>query len=78
MKITVFTSNRPRHLYLINQMAKIADEVFAVQECTTVFPGLVKDFFDNSPVMQQYFTYVNQSETNIFGEICFISFIIFE
>ncbi len=72
MKITVFTSNRPRHLYLINQMAKIADEVFAVQECTTVFPGLVKDFFDNSPVMQQYFTYVNQSETNIFGEICFL------
>lgn len=72
MKITVFTSNRPRHLYLINQMAKIADEVFAIQECTTVFPGQVKDFFDNSPVMQEYFSYVNQSETNIFGSICFL------
>lgn len=72
MKITVFTSNRPRHLYLINQMAKIADEVFAIQECTTVFPGQVKDFFDNSPVMQEYFSYVNQSEINIFGSICFL------
>lgn len=72
MKITVFTSNRPRHLYLINQMAKIADEVFAIQECTTVFPGQVKDFFDNSSVMQEYFSYVNQSETNIFGSISFL------
>lgn len=72
MKITVFTSNRPRHLYLINQMAEIADEVFAIQECTTVFPGQVKDFFDNSPVMQEYFSYVNQSEINIFGSICFL------
>lgn len=72
MKITVFTGNRPRHLYLINQMAKIADEVFAIQECTTVFPGQVKDFFDNSPVMQKYFSLVNQSEINVFGEICFL------
>lgn len=72
MKITVFTSNRPRHLYLINQMAQIADEVFAIQECTTVFPGQVKDFFDNSSVMQEYFSYVNQSETNIFGTIGFL------
>lgn len=72
MKITVFTSNRPRHLYLINQMAKIADEVFAIQECTTVFPGQVKDTIDNSPVMQKYFSYVNQSEINIFGTVCFL------
>ena len=72
MKITVFTSNRPRHLYFISQMAKIADEVFAIQECNTVFPGQVKDFFDNSPVMQEYFSYVNQSEVNIFGNVHFL------
>lgn len=72
MKITVFTSNRPRHLYLINEMSKIADEVYAIQECTTVFPGLIKDFFDNTPVMQEYFTHVNQSEINIFGTIGFM------
>ena len=72
MKITVFTGNRPRHLYLINKMAEVADEVYAIQECTTVFPGLVKDFYDNSPIMQEYFTHVNQSETNIFGEIGFL------
>lgn len=72
MKITVFTSNRPRHLYLINQMAEIADEVFAIQECTTVFPGQIKDFFDNSPTMQEYFSHVNQSEINIFGTVGFL------
>lgn len=72
MKITVFTSNQPRHLYLIKQMAQIADEVFTVQECNTVYPGKVKDFFDNSEIMKKYFTYVIESEHKIFGEISFM------
>lgn len=73
MKITVFTSNRPRHLYLINQLASIAEEVYAIQECNTVFPGLLKGFFDNSPVMQEYFANVIQSEEKIFGKIGFLN-----
>ena len=52
MNITVFTSNQPRHIYLINSLAKICDRVFAVQECNTVLPGKVKDLYDNSNVMQ--------------------------
>ncbi len=30
MKITIFTSNQPRHLRLIDELAKISDEVFAI------------------------------------------------
>lgn len=72
MKITVFTSNQPRHLYLIQQLASICDEVYAIQECNTVFPGQVQDFFNKTPVMQEYFKRVMQSEKDIFGSIHFL------
>ena len=55
MRVTVFTSNQPRHLSLIERLAGVAEEVFAVQECNTVFPGRVGDFFRKSEVMQRYF-----------------------
>lgn len=71
MKITVFTSNQPRHIHLINQLATISDKVYAVQECNTVFPGQVKDFFNNSIVMQDYFSKVIVAEKNVFGDIGF-------
>ena len=73
MKITVFTSNQPRHISLIKSFSKIADKVFAVQECNTVFPGEVKDFFDNSAVMQTYFKRVRDAEKEVFGNIGFLS-----
>ena len=72
MKITVFTSNQPRHLSLLKRLAEVAEVVFAVQECNTVFPGQVKDFFNNSQVMQQYFSHVMEAEKEIFGEIGFL------
>ena len=46
MNITVFTSNQPRHISLINSLARISDRVYAIQECNTVFPGEVKDFYE--------------------------------
>ena len=67
MNITVFTSNQPRHLALINALALIADQVYAVQECNTVFPGRVQDFFNRSAVMQEYFGRVLAAERDIFG-----------
>lgn len=67
MKITVFTSNQPRHIALIKSLAVIADEVFAVQECNTVFPGQVEDFFKKSDVMQNYFGNVMRAEKEVFG-----------
>lgn len=67
MRITVFTSNQPRHVSLIEKLAGIADEVCAIQECNTVFPGQVQDFFRRSEVMQDYFARVIAAETQVFG-----------
>jgi len=72
MRIGVFCGNQPRHLALIRQLADVADEVFAVQECTTVFPGKVADFFQRSDVMQAYFGRVISAEADIFGDIDFL------
>lgn len=71
MKITVFTSNRPRHQALIARLSTVADRVFAVQECNTVFPGMVEDFFKKSEVMQDYFSRVLASEHRVFGDLKF-------
>ena len=67
MRITVFTSNQPRHLSLIERLSSIADEIIAVVECSTVFPGEVPDFYKKSEVMQRYFTRVIAAETKVFG-----------
>lgn len=71
MKITVFTSNQPRHLSLINKLAEISEETFAVMECTTVFPGVVQDFYNKTETMQRYFSNVIAAERSLFGEINF-------
>ncbi len=72
MKLAVFTSNQPRHFHLIAALAEIAETVYAVQECNTVFPGKVKDFYDNSPVMRAYFERVMDAEKTVFGELAFM------
>ena len=54
MKITLFTSNKLRHAYLINLLGKICDELFVVQESKTeasdarfnhAETGLIKKYF---------------------------------
>jgi methionyl-tRNA formyltransferase len=72
MKITVFTSNQPRHLHLIKQLEAISDECHAIIECNTVFPGEVDDFFRKSEVMQVYFANVIAAERKIFGQVEFV------
>ena len=72
MKITVFSSNQPRHISLARELGRIADEVFYISEVNTVFPGKVADFFNKSEEMQNYFEKVIESEAKIFGEIGFI------
>jgi hypothetical protein len=67
MKITVFTSNRPRHVSLIERLCGVADNVFAVQECSTVLPGKVEDFYAKSETMQRYFARVIDAEARVFG-----------
>ena len=71
MKIAVFTGNCRRHVSLIHDLAQVADEVIAVQECTTVFPGQIDDFFKKTPVMQEYFRHVMAAEHELFGHVKF-------
>jgi len=71
MKITIFTSNQPRHLNFVNLLSNLGAEVYAVLECNTVFPGQVSDFFKKSESMKKYFTKVLSAEKKIFGQISF-------
>ena len=66
MRITIFTSNQARHNHLIRLLAR-EHEVYAVQECNTVFPGEVDDFYRKSPVMQEYFGKMLEAERKVFG-----------
>jgi methionyl-tRNA formyltransferase len=72
MKITVFTSNQPRHISLIRELAKIADTVYAVIEVVTLFPGQTADFYKKSEVMQNYFSNVLAAEREVFGNSTFL------
>ena len=68
MKVTVLTSNQVRHTALLEALARECDEVWAVRECTTVFPGKVEDFYRRSDVMRRYFARVISAEREVFGE----------
>lgn len=72
MRVAIFTGNQPRHLSLVRTLADVADQVYAVQECTTAFPGQVADFFRKSRVMQTYFGHVMAAERAIFGDLRFM------
>lgn len=70
MKITVFTSNQPRHIRLIERLAAVADEVVAIQECSTLFTGKVADsIYQRSALMEEYFSHVLAAEKQVFGDI---------
>lgn len=72
MKITIFTSNQPRHISLINKLASISDTAYAIMECNTVFPGSVQDFFKKSETMKEYFSNVMAAEKKLFGDLSFM------
>lgn len=72
MKITLFSSNQPRHLHLARTLSQIGEEVFFISEANTVFPGRVEDFFKKSEVMKTYFEKVMSAEKKLFGEIDFL------
>ena len=72
MKITLFSSNQPRHLNLVRELSSIADTVYFVSEVNTVFPGKIGDLFKKSETMQDYFQHVIDAERKVFGEIGFL------
>jgi len=67
MKVTLFTSNQNRHNYLINLLSEISDELYVIQECKTIFPGLVSNHYKASIIMEKYFKNVNKAQTKLFG-----------
>ncbi len=67
MKITLFTSNNNRHNYLINLSSNICDELFVVQECRTIFPGIIRGHYPESDTMKKYFENVNAAQNKLFG-----------
>jgi hypothetical protein len=71
MKITIFTSNQPRHLHLIDCLSEVSDECYAIIEANTVFPGRVQDFYQKSETFQKYFSNVMAAEQKLFGDIRF-------
>lgn len=73
MKITVFTSNQPRHVALINRLANAAEVIYAVQEVSTVHPGTVSDFYGNSETMHRYLSNVRSAEDLFFPNQRFTS-----
>jgi methionyl-tRNA formyltransferase len=72
MKITVFTSNQPRHISLARELASICDQLYCIQECNTVVPGQREDFYKKTDLMQDYFNSVMAAERSIFGELDFM------
>jgi hypothetical protein len=67
MKITLFTSNKNRHNYLINLLSEISDELYVIQECATIFPGIVPGHYQASPIMKKYFENVGNAQSHLFG-----------
>ena len=67
MKITIFTSNRPRHNYLVNKISEVCDELCVVQECGTYYPGIVPGVYPSSLVYEKYFKKVIEAERKIFN-----------
>ena len=69
MKITLFTSNNNRHNYFINLLSKISKELFVVQECNTIFPGIISGRYPRSNIMKKYFEMVNNAQLKFFGNV---------
>ena len=67
MKITLFTSNKNRHNYLINLLSEVSDELYVIQECGTIFPGIVPGHYQVSSIIKKYFENVNNAQSQLFG-----------
>lgn len=67
MKITLFTSNKPRHNYLINFLSKYCKQIYVIQECSTIFPGYLSGIYPKGTNMKKYFKKVHYAERKIFG-----------
>lgn len=72
MKITIFTGNQIRHIALVKALSEIADQIYVVQECKTIFQGKVDDIVRKSEIMDLYFEHVTSAEKKVFGTYSFL------
>ena len=68
MKITLITSNKPRHNYLINLLSKNCKKLFVIQECSTIFTGHKSGIYPKNKIIDEYFKKVAIAEKKIFFE----------
>ncbi len=66
MKITLFTSNQRRHIYLINFLSKLCNHLYVIQENNTIFIGKNHSSFNKSKIKENYFKKVKEAEKKIF------------
>ena len=48
-------------------LSGISDELYVIQECGTVFPGIVPGHYQVSPIVKKYFENVNNAQSIFFG-----------
>tara|TARA_B100001250_G_scaffold407816_1_gene429201 strand:- start:89 stop:883 length:795 start_codon:yes stop_codon:yes gene_type:complete len=68
MKITIFTSNKFRHVSLINKISSIASETYAIVETSIETKNSSSKSFTDTKEFKNYFSNVYNSEKRIFGE----------
>lgn len=68
MKIALFTSNQPRHVFFAERLIAMGHEVHMVQEVSTLTPGKKKGIFRRSETMARYFERVIAAERSLFGQ----------
>lgn len=66
MKITVFTSNNSRHLYLIKKLYDISSQLNVVMESKTIFNGINKGQYNQNKIIKDYFSCVEKSQNKFF------------
>ena len=71
MKVTIFTGNQRRHVAMIRYLAEATNDVNAIQECSTVFPGRGDSIIRRSEVMEEFFAHVTSADNEAFGPLGF-------
>ncbi len=66
MKITLITSSKNRHNYLINLLSKFCDELYVIQEAALT-SKIIPSRYPTSSVMKNYFEKVNNAQTKFFA-----------
>ncbi len=68
MKITLFTSDKIRHNYLIQLLSNASDELFVIQEKSKNVSDVIPDNYIQSETIKNYFQNVVSAQKKIFGE----------